>query len=44
MVETTSSINIEELLSTENAIRQRAEASINEQFNKDPANLARALI
>ena len=44
MVEATSPVNIADLLSAENAVRQRAEASINEAFSKDPANLARALI
>ena len=44
MVETTTPVNIEDLLSAENAVRQRAEASINEEFSKNPANLARVLI
>ena len=44
MVDTTSTVNIEELLSAENAVRQRAEANINEEFSKNPANLARTLI
>ena len=44
MVETTSNINIAELLSTENAVRQRAEANINDEFSKNPAGLARVLL
>ena len=44
MVEATTLINIEELLSADNSVRQRAETNMNEEFNKNPANLARALI
>ena len=43
-MQSTSTVNIQELLSADNATRKRAEDNMNQEFAKDPANLARALI
>ena len=43
-MQSTAAVNIQELLSADNATRKRAEDNMNQEFAKDPANLARALI
>ena len=43
-MQSTASVNIQELLSADNATRKRAEENMNAEFGKDPASLARSLI
>ena len=43
-MQSTAAVNLQELLSADNAIRKRAEDNMNQEFAKDPASLARALI
>jgi hypothetical protein len=43
-MQSTASVNIQELLSADNATRKRAEENMNAEFAKDPASLARSLI